>query len=161
VPSLTVALPVRRSHLCSYCTFNKSGSFSCRYATKVGTIFAVVMGIVATKTITMYRAEFFRDAASGYSVNAYFWAICFVVTVVHSFQAVAASLFAFYIRNSLAHWYTYVINFIMLSWISASWGMLFPFLVPEKYVIIVTAFLVAFFSLLFCGAITPISFEGA
>ena len=130
------------------------------YSLKVGVLFALLISVVTIKNIERHRSQFFREAASGYNVTAYFWSQNIAATVVHSFQAVAASLFAFCLRNSLASWYAYVINFLMLSWIAVSWGLLFPLLIPEKYVVMATAIFVTFFAILFSGVVTPISFEG-
>lgn len=130
------------------------------YAIKVGVLFALLISFVAVKNAAMHRPQFFREAASGYNVTAYFWSQNIGATAVHSFQAVVASLFAFCLRNSLASWYVYVINFLMLSWIAVSWGLLVPLLVPEKYAVRVTAVFVAFFAVFFSGVVTPITFEG-
>lgn len=129
------------------------------YSLKVGVLFVLMISLVAVKNIERHRPQFFREAASGYNVTAYFWSQNIAATVVHSLQAAAASLFAFCLRNSLASWYAYVINFLMLSWIAVSWGLLFPLLISEKHVYTATAIFVTFFAMLFSGVIAPISFE--
>lgn len=45
-----------------------------RYAMKLGVLISILVALAATKIITSKRKEFFREAASGYSVNAYFCA---------------------------------------------------------------------------------------
>ena len=132
-----------------------------KYATMMGVLFAVVVSVLATKLFRAKRNQFFREAASGYNVGAFFLATSIVGTIEHAVQAVLSALFAYSIRNSLSAWYSYVLNFLLLSWVSASWGILFSFVISSKHVNFVTGFVVAFFALLFCGAIPPIGFEGS
>lgn len=129
------------------------------YATKVGVIFALIVCINATKKITAHRSQFLSEAADGCSTCAFFIAINVWAISEHAVQAALASMFAFSLRNSLAMWYAFIIQFLMLSWISASWGLLFPLLIPKEHVVKVAGFFISFFGLVFCGAIPPISFE--
>jgi hypothetical protein len=132
-----------------------------KYATMVGVLFAVVVSVLATKIFRLKRKQFFREAASGYNVGAFFLATNIMGTLEHAFQAVLSALFAYSIRNSLSAWYSYVIHFLLLSWVSASWGVFLSLVIPRKHVNFVVGLLVAFFALLFCGAIPPIDFEGS
>lgn len=132
-----------------------------RYATKVAVVFALLISLTTTKAVTSSRPQFVRESGSGYNFNAYFCAMNLVVTVEHTFRAIVASLIALCIRNSLALWYTFIVNFLMISWISASWGLLFALCIQEKYLIMAIGVHVVFFGLLFCGVIPPISFEGS
>jgi ABC-type multidrug transport system ATPase subunit len=132
-----------------------------KYATAVGVSFAIVVSVLATKLFRSKRQQFFREAASGYNVGAFFLARIIMGTLEHAFQAVLSALFAYSIRNSLSAWYSYVIHFLLLSWVSASWGIFLSLVMPRKHVNFVVGFLVAFFALMFCGAIPPIDFEGS
>jgi hypothetical protein len=64
----------------------RMGNF--RFPLKVGIITAVLMGLQSTKVLTNKRIEFFREASSGYNINAYFVAINITATLEHSTQAV-------------------------------------------------------------------------
>lgn len=131
----------------------------CRYATKLGVLIAVLVALTATKTITEKRNEFFREAGSGYDINAYFCAVNVVSTIEHSFQVVFSSMLALWLRNSLASWYSYYTNFLLLAWLCVSWALLFPLIVQPKSVVLVTSFYVVFFSLLFSGGIDPVTYS--
>ena len=65
-----------------------------RFPLKVGIISAVLIGLQATKIVTSKRIEFFREASSGYNINAYFVAVNIVASVEHSVQAVIVAFFA-------------------------------------------------------------------
>ena len=70
-----------------------------------------------------------------------------------------SSMLALWLRNSLASWYSYYINFLLLAWLCVSWALLFPLLVNPKSVILVTGFYFIFFSLLFSGGIDPVEYR--
>ena len=123
------------------------------YATKLGVIVSVLVGLTATKILTEKRSEFFREAGSGYDINAYFCAINIISSLEHSIQVLIASMFALWLRNSLASWYSYYVNFLLLAWLCVSWALFFPLVVPLKNVVLVTGFYMTFFALLFSGTV--------
>lgn len=125
----------------------------------MGVIISVLVGLTATKTLTEKRSEFFREAGSGYNINAYFCAVNIVSTIEHSVQVMFSSMFALWLRNSLAAWYSYYVNFLLLAWLCVSWALLFPLLVPLKNVVLVTGFYMTFFALLFSGGIDPVEYS--
>ena len=131
-----------------------------RYGLKAGVIAAVLIGLTATKSITDKRLEFFREAASGYDVNAYFLAVNIVATLEHFVQAIVASLAAYWIRDSLAGLGNYFMAFLMLTWLCVSWALLFPLVVAPKNVVVVTGFFMAFFGILFSGGLAPVTYDG-
>jgi len=120
----------------------------------------VLVGLTATKILTEKRAEFFREAGSGYNIDAYFVAVNIFSTVEHSIEAMIASMFALWLRNSIAAWYSYYIHFLLLAWLCVSWALLFPLLVPPRNVVLVTGFYMTFLSLLFSGGIAPVTYQG-
>ena len=131
-----------------------------RYVLKLGVVVAVLVGLTATKVLTEKRSEFFREAGSGYSIDAYFVAVNIYSTFEHSIQVLVSSMFALWLRNSIASWYNYYINFVLLAWLCVSWALLFPLLVPLKNVVLVMGFYMTFFALLFSGAISPLTYGG-
>lgn len=129
------------------------------YGHKIGVIAAVLVGLTAAKTITEKRLEFFREAGSGYDINAYFISINITTTLEHSIQIILSACCAFWIRDSLAKWHNYYINFLMLTWVSVLWALLIPLLVPSNNVVLAVGFYMAFFALLFSGGTEPITYE--
>jgi hypothetical protein len=129
------------------------------YGHKIGVIVAVLVGLTAAKTITEKRLEFFREAGSGFDINAYFISINITTTLEHSIQIALSACCAFWIRDSLAKWHNYYINFLMLTWVSVSWALLIPLLVPLTNVVLAVGFYMAFFALLFSGGAEPITYE--
>jgi hypothetical protein len=127
-----------------------------RYTNKCGVVVAVLVGLTATKILTEKRSEFFREAGSGYNIDAYFVAVNIIASVEHGFQCLLSSMFALWLRNTIATWYQYVISFLMLSWLCVSWALLFPLLVHPKNVVLVTGFYMTFFGLLFSGGVPPV-----
>lgn len=123
-------------------------------------VIAVLVGLTATKDLTEKRNEFFRESGSSYDVNAYFAAVNIVSTVEHTVQVMFSSMFALWLRNSLASWYSFYIHFLLLAWLCVSWALVFPLLIPPKNVVLVTGFYMAFFALLFSGGIDPIKYTG-
>lgn len=126
------------------------------YAAKLGVLLSVLLALTATKAITSKRKEFFREAASGYSTDAYFIALNIVALIEHSIQVLISGLCSIWLRNSMAAWLPTLVNFLMVGWIAVGWAMFFPLVVPLENVIIVTGFYMVLFSLLFSGAVPPI-----
>jgi len=83
-----------------------------------------------------------------------------MATIEHSIQILLAALFALWIRNSLAAWYSFFVAFLLLGWITVSWALFFPMFVPPDNVILVTGFYMALFSLLFSGGVAPLTYKG-
>jgi hypothetical protein len=123
-------------------------------------LIAVMIGLTATKTITSKRKEFFREAASGYSTNAYFLAVQVIATIEHTVQVVLCALCAIWLRCSLSHWSSWMIAFVLCGWIAVSWALVFPFIFPAENVVLVTGFYIVVFSLLFSGGVAPVTFGG-
>jgi len=104
--------------------------------------------------------EFFREAASGYDVNAYFLAVHIMSTLEHFAQATLAAIAAYWIRDSLVAGANYLVAFLMMTWLCVSWALLFPLIVAPKNVVVVTGFFMAFFGILFSGGLAPVTYEG-
>lgn len=129
------------------------------YAVKLGVLVSVLIALAAGKAITAKRKEFFRESASGYDVNAYFGAVNIVGTIEHSLQAILCTICAIWLRNSLASWYSWLVSFLLMSWISVSWAYLIPLVVPLDSVVMCTGFYMVVFSLLFSGNIAPVLYK--
>ena len=132
--------------------------FHFRYAMKVGIIVCIFVGLTATTTLTSKRLQFFREAGSGYDLNAYFFAINIHSTVEHSIQVELAALFAAWIRKPIASDTSYFIHFLLLGWLTVAWSMLFPMICSPDTVILVSGFFFAFCGLIFSGSFTPFTF---
>ena len=118
----------------------------------MGTMVAILVAISATKIITEKRKEFFREAGSGYNINAYFFAVNIVATMEHSVQIIICAAFDLWLRSSFALWYSYIVSFLLLGWIAVSWALLFPLLVRRDNMVLVTSFCMLLTCFLFSGA---------
>lgn len=125
----------------------------------MGTMVAILVALSATKIVTDKRKEFFREAGSGYNVNAYFCAVNIVATLEHSIQIIICAAFDLWLRSSFAQWYSYITSFLLLGWIAVSWALLFPLLVRRDNMVLVTSFCMLLTSFLFSGANPPVRFE--
>jgi hypothetical protein len=134
--------------------------YALRYGLKVGVITSILVGLSAAKAITEKRLEFFREAGSGYDVNAYYLATNIISTIEHSIQMFIVGVFAVWLRASAAAWYSYIVQFIMLGWLSVSWALFLPLIVSPKNVVLVVGFFMAFFGLLLGGTEAPIMYSG-
>lgn len=130
-----------------------------RFGLKAGVILAVIVGLTATKPITEKRVEFFREAGSGYDVNAYFLAINIVTTVEHSIQLILVGAAAYWLRDAVSGRASYYVSFLMLAWLTVSWALLLSVVVPPKNIFNIVGFFMAFSGLLFSGASPPILYS--
>ena len=137
-----------------------SFSLLLRFPLKVGIILAVLVGLKATQIVTDKRIEFFREAGSGYDINAYYIAINIVASLEHSIQVFIGAYFAFWIRNPIVVWYSFFIHFLLLTWLCVSWALFLPMIVPQENVTLVVGFFFAFCGLLFSGALPPVTYQG-
>ena len=125
---------------------------------KVGIILCVLVGLTATSTLTTKRQEFFREAGSGYNLNAYFFAINIFSTIEHSFQVLIAAVFATWIRHPIASYASYYIHFLLLAWLTVAWSMLIPMVCSPDTVILISGFFFTFCGLIFSGAFPPFGY---
>jgi len=109
-----------------------------KFTLRFGLVLVVLIGLTASKDITDKQTEFFREAASGYDVNAYFLAVNIMSTVEHLTQSFVAALIAWCIRQSVSKWLYFCMSFLALSWFAISWSLLIPLLVPPSNVTIVS-----------------------
>lgn len=126
---------------------------------KVGIILCIIVGLTATTTVMSKRMEFFREAGSGYDLNAYFFAINILSTIEHSIQVLVAALFATWIRHPIASYSSYYVHFLLLAWLTVAWSMLLPMVCSADSVTLVAGFFFAFFGLVFSGAFSPFGYK--
>lgn len=139
--------------------FSHALTHQIQYPLKVGIILSVLLGLTATKIVTSKRLEFFREAGSGYNLNAYFGAISILSTLEHSTQVIIAAFFASWIRNPIASNVSYYTHFLLLAWITVAWALFIPMVVPADNVTLVAGFFFAFCGLMFSGAFAPITYQ--
>ena len=128
------------------------------YALKVGVITAVLVGLAASRVITGYRLQFYREAASGYDPFAYFVSINFTSSIEHGFQILLCSVVGYWLRGSAAPLYAYFVNFLLLGWLAVSWSFLLSVITPTSSTTVVIGFFMAFFGLLFSGGLAPATY---
>jgi hypothetical protein len=118
-----------------------------------------LIGLQATRIVTSKRLEFFREASSGYNIDAYYVAVQFVSTVEHSTQIVVLSFFAAWLRDPIANWWSFFAHFLALVWLCVSWALFFPMVVPADNVTVTVGFFMAFCGLMISGAFPPITWK--
>ena len=128
------------------------------YALKVGVITAVLVGLAASRVITGYRLQFYREAASGYDPVAYFVSINFTSSIEHGLQIFLCSVVGYWLRGSAAPLYAYFVNFLLLGWLAVSWSFLLSVVTPTSSTTVVIGFAMAFFGLLFSGGLAPATY---
>lgn len=126
---------------------------------KVGIMLCVLVGLSASSTLTSKRQEFFREAGSGYDLNAYFFAVNILSTTEHSIQVLLAATFATWIRHPIASYASYYIHFLLLTWITVGWSMLFPMFCSPDMVILIAGFFFTFCGLIFSGGFPPFGYK--
>lgn len=126
---------------------------------EIGVILVVLISLSVVKVLSDKRNEFFREASSGYDINAYFIAMNFTLTLELTIQMLMASGLAYGLRSSFTEFAVFFINFTLLAWVSASWAFFFFPFVPQANIVVVVGFTVTFTSLLFSGAISPFTYE--
>jgi len=128
------------------------------YALKVGVITAVLVGLAASRVITGYRLQFYREAASGYDPFAYFVSINFTSSIEHGSQILLCSVVGYWLRGSAAPLYAYFVNFLLLGWLAVSWSFFLSVVTPISSTTVVIGFFMAFFGLLFSGGLAPATY---
>jgi hypothetical protein len=126
---------------------------------KIGIIISVLLGLTAMRIVTDKRLQFFREAGSGYNLNAYFFAVNIMATLEHSVQVLIAAFFAFWIRNPLASAGSFFVHFFLLAWVTVSWALFIPMVVSPDSVVLVAGFFFTFCGLMFSGAFPPIIYR--
>lgn len=130
-----------------------------RYAIKVGVIAGVLIGLLSSRVFADKQHEFFREAGSGYDVNAYYVAINIVATFEHTLQVLLAGFASYWLRNSYSTAVATLVNFFLLSWLCVSWGLLLAVITPKDNLTVVVGFFMAFFGMLFSGAMEPVLYS--
>jgi len=125
------------------------------YAMKVGVISSVLLGLSAAKNFNDKRVEFFREAGSGYSINAFFLAVHLTTLFEQVVMVVITAAVAQWLRNSFNEGHVFLVNFIMMDWVVVAWGLLFPLFIPPENVIIVTGCFMAYCGIQFSGQLAP------
>ena len=121
-----------------------------------GQVSVVLVLCVVLSTALVFsekRNQFFREAASGYDINAYFLAFnCFEMVWV-CIKMILASFCCHWIRNSTSQQGALALEFVLLGWISSGWGFVFPLIpmVPTKFVLVSAAIFTSFSSLMLSG----------
>lgn len=129
------------------------------YATKLSALLAILVALPAGRILLSKRKEFFREAASGYNANAYMAAVNIMLTFEVTIQCVLAGVVAIWFRNTLAVWYSHLLQFILLGWLASAWSLIFPLIVPVENATTATGFYVVIASLLFSGNTSPILYK--
>jgi hypothetical protein len=131
-----------------------------RYGVSVAVIGSVLIALTAVKSITEKRLEFFREAGSGYNSNAYFLAVNVFTTIDQGSQMLVAAVVAEWLRHSVSTKINFYVAFLLLGWVSVSWSLFIPLVVPPKNALVIITFVMAFFGLMFGGTTPPVKYQG-
>jgi len=137
--------------------FKHATIYNAVYITSFGGQVSVVLVILIVLSTALVfsekRTEFFREAASGYDINAYFLAVNVFEMVWMCIKMVLASFWSHWIRNSTSQPGAYALEFVLLGWIASGWGFIFPLIpfMPPKFVLLNAAIFSAFTSLMLSG----------
>lgn len=129
------------------------------YANKASIIVCVLLGISTAKVLTEKRLEMFREAGSGYDLNAYYLSVQITSTIEHLTEILFIGAIASWMRYTAGSPWCSLLNYVMLGWVVTSWSLLFPLFVPPKSVVLVISFFNLFFGILFSGTTSPGSFR--
>lgn len=127
---------------------------------KVGVISGVLLGLSAAKGYTDKRLEFFREAGSGYDVDAYYLALHITTLMEQLVMMFCTSVVVLWSRNTASNGISFILNFFFLDWVVTAWGLFFPIFVQPNSVIVVTGIFLAFFGMQFSGMVDPLLFVG-
>lgn len=130
-----------------------------RYGVSVAVIGSVLIALTAVKSITEKRLEFFREAGSGYNSNAYFLAVNVFTTIDQGCQILVAAIVAEWLRHPVSTRINFYVAFLLLGWVSVSWSLFIPLVVPPKNTLVLIGFFMAFFGLMFGGTTPPVTYE--
>lgn len=117
----------------------------------------VLVGLSATRTMSSKRLQFYKESSNGYDVNSYFWSVNVMSVLEHGVQMLLAGAVSFWIRHPISAWYTYLLNFFLLSWAMVSWGHTFSLLISPENLTLATGLFMLFFNLLWSGVTPPVT----
>lgn len=109
------------------------------------------IALSTAKNLTDKKTEYFREAASGYNIDAYFLAVMVFNTFEISVKMILAALFSYALRNTAASGWNVLLQFVLLGWLSSAWGFLTPFFSSAGNVVLVSAFISLFSNILLSG----------
>ena len=75
-------------------------------------------------------------------------------------QLIITTMFAQWLRHSFVGYATFYTAFLSIAWVTISWALLIQLIVPPQNVNVLLAVFIAFFGLLFSGAMPPVDFKG-
>jgi hypothetical protein len=122
------------------------------YLSQMCVSISLLTTLSSAKVLSDKRNEFFREAASGFNINAYFLAVNLFVSLEVTVRMIILAMFAFSLRNTLSHPGAMILQFILFGWISSAWGFLYALIVPPSIVILVATCLTLFNAFCLGGA---------
>lgn len=114
------------------------------YFSQISVTVSLLTALSSAKVLSDKRNEFFREAASGFSINAYFLAINLFTTFEVTIRMVVISAFVFALRNTASNSGAMILQFVLCGWISSAWGFLYALIVPPSIVVLVATCLTLF-----------------
>ena len=129
------------------------------YGMTVGLIASILIAMTCVKTMTEKRLEFFREAGSGYDVNAYFLAINVSTTIEQGIQILITAIIAQWARASISSAFSFHLAFLLFGWVIVSWALLIALVAPPESTMVILGCYMGFFGQLFGGTTKPGTYE--
>jgi hypothetical protein len=126
------------------------------YYLQISTAVSLLTTLSSAKVLSDKRNEFFREAASGFDINAYFLAVNLFTILEVTIRMVIISAFTVALRNTASNPGAMILQFILCGWISSGWGFLYALIVPPSIVVLVTTCAVLFTAFCFGGELGAI-----
>lgn len=129
-----------------------------QFALKIGVVVGTLISLSAARVLTEKRLELFREAGSGYNLNAYYLAVNITSTIEHTILIIIVAVAVIWLRVTITSEICGILNFIMIGWLTTSWSLFFPLIVPPQNLVLVLSFFIVFFTLMFSGGMSPTTF---
>jgi len=121
------------------------------FAFCVSFIITTLVGISAARAVSEKRLEFYRESASGCSVNAYFLALNIHTVFESAVQVIIAGILVNWLWSGLSHDGITFLNFVLLTWTTVAWAMLMALIAPPQ----LSMLFAVFYNALACLVLTP------
>lgn len=122
-------------------------------------LFVILVTLSALRSFGDSKLLFFREASSGYSVTAFFWAQLTLDQVFHSLQAFWTAVVSYELRTSLGPIISYVVLYQLTAFFCTGWAYVFSLIVPKENLVMTSALFVSVCGTLLSGSLTFLKFE--
>ena len=122
-------------------------------------LFAVLVTLSSMRTFADHKLIFYRQAAAGISISAYFWAQQTLDVLVHGVQALWVALVHYDVRTSRVSFWNVLALYELAMWFCTGWGYVYGLCLPERAAYTAAGLLVAVSGTLFSGTYAVMSYK--